>query len=323
MSDFKRENSKKTYSLKTIIILLVCMVVLIALSCTSILVAYDNAKTTRISLEDKVWTIATSFARSPVVIEGLTNENTRERLQEYTLEVQSETNVEYIVVMDMDRIRLTHPTFDQVGKKFVGNDEGLAFEGETYTSTAEGTLGESLRAFIPVFDETTREQIGVVSVGILTAHINEAVYRSQFMVLLGGFFGLIPGIIGAVFLASKVKKSMQNLEPVEIAQLLETREAILSSVQEGILAIDSSGKIILVNEAATKMLQKAGLDKSPLYQDVAEFIPEFNLHDVLKKDRIERNQQVTLNELELGSKSSACRFKWSTYGSDGNISGQD
>ena len=299
MSDFKRENSKNTYSLKTIIILLVCMVVLIALSCTSILVAYDNAKTTRISLEDKVWTIATSFARSPVVIEGLTNENTRERLQEYTLEVQSETNVEYIVVMDMDRIRLTHPTFDQVGKKFVGNDEGLAFEGETYTSTAEGTLGESLRAFIPVFDETTREQIGVVSVGILTAHINEAVYRSQFMVLLGGFFGLIPGIIGAVFLASKVKKSMQNLEPVEIAQLLETREAILSSVQEGILAIDSSGKIILVNEAATKMLQKAGLDKSPLYQDVAEFIPEFNLHDVLKKDRIERNQQVTLHELEL------------------------
>lgn len=299
MSDFNRNNFKKTYSLKTIIILLVCMVVLIALSCTSILVAYDNAKTTRISLEDKVWTIATSFARSPVVKEGLSNEDTRERLQEYTLEVQSETNVEYIVVMDMDRIRLTHPTFDQVGKEFVGNDESQAFEGETYTSTAKGTLGESLRAFIPVYDETSREQIGVVSVGILTAHINEAVYRSQLMVMLGGLFGLIPGIIGAVFLASKVKRSMQNLEPVEIAQLLETREAILSSVQEGIIAIDSSGKIILVNEAATKMLQKAGLDESPLYQDVAEFLPEFNLHDVLKKDKVERNQQLTLHELEL------------------------
>ncbi|MDQ0207154.1 DcuS/MalK family sensor histidine kinase [Alkalicoccobacillus murimartini] len=294
----QKKYSKKTYKLKTIIILLVGVVVLIALFCTSVLVAYDNAKTTKASLEDKVWTISTSFARSPVVIEGLAEITTRERLQEYAQEVLEETGVDYIVVMDMDRIRITHPTSEQIGKEFVGNDEQKAFQGDAYASTAEGTLGESLRAFIPIEDETG-EQVGVVAVGILTDQINEAIYRSQLMVWLGGLLGLIPGIIGAVFLASKVKKSMQNLEPVEITQLLQTREAMLSSVQEGIIAINSDGEIILVNDAATSILHRAGYKENPLHQKMVEFLPDFKLHDVLDKGKVERNQHLQLNELEL------------------------
>lgn len=288
----------RNVSLKSIIILLVCTVVIIALSCTGILIAYDNTKSTKSSLEDKAWTLATSFARSPVVIEGLEDEQSQMKLQEYVAEVYTETAVDYIVVMDMDRVRLTHPTHSQIGLPFVGDDEAQAFQGQTYTSTADGTLGESLRTFMPVFNDAG-EQVGVVAVGILTATINEALLRSQMMVWLGGLLGLIPGIVGAIYLATRVKKSMHNLEPSEITQLLETREAILSSVQEGIIAVDAKGKIILCNAAAQKILQKTGMTDEPLYQSIDDFLPEFKLQEVLQKGMVERNQHMLLQDVEL------------------------
>lgn len=294
-----KKSMKRSYRLQTVIVLFVCTVLVLSLSLAGILVAIDNAKSTRSALEDKVWTIATSFARSPVVIEGLENEDTQARLLEYTEEVQSETNVEYIVVINMDRVRLTHPTPEMIGERFVGNDVEQAFKGETYSSTAEGTLGESLRTFIPVYNEQTGEQIGVVAVGMLTDHINAAVYRSQAMVWIGGLVGLVAGLIGAILLARKIKRSMQNLEPVEIAQLLETREAMLSSVQEGIIAVDAYGKIILLNEAAVRILQKAGKTDHVLHKEMAAVFPEFELEDVLKNGKIQRNKQLSLQELEL------------------------
>ena len=294
-----KKSMKRSYRLQTVIVLFVCTVLVLSLSLAGILVAIDNAKSTRSALEDKVWTIATSFARSPVVIEGLENEDTQARLLEYTEEVQSETNVEYIVVINMDRVRLTHPTPEMIGERFVGNDVERAFKGETYSSTAEGTLGESLRTFIPVYNEQTGEQIGVVAVGMLTDHINAAVYRSQAMVWIGGLVGLVAGLIGAILLARKIKRSMQNLEPVEIAQLLETREAMLSSVQEGIIAVDAYGKIILLNEAAVRILQKAGKTDHVLHKEMAAVLPEFELEDVLKNGKIQRNKQLSLQELEL------------------------
>ncbi|MEY8752561.1 DcuS/MalK family sensor histidine kinase [Alkalicoccobacillus gibsonii] len=294
-----KKSTKRSYRLQTVIVLFVCTVLVLSLSLAGILVAIDNAKSTRSALEDKVWTIATSFARSPVVIEGLENVETQARLLEYTEEVQSETNVEYIVVIDMDRVRLTHPTPEMIGERFVGNDVERAFKGETYSSTAEGTLGESLRTFFPVYNEQTGEQIGVVAVGMLTDHINAAVYRSQAMVWIGGLVGLVAGLIGAILLARKIKRSMQNLEPVEIAQLLESREAMLSSVQEGIIAVDAYGKIILLNEAAVRILQKAGKTDHVLHKEMAVVLPEFELEDVLKNGKIQRNKQLSLQELEL------------------------
>lgn len=291
--------SKKNYRLQTVIVLLVCSGLMFALLLAGVFVALDNAKTTRSTLEDKVWTIATSFAKSPVVIEGLEDEQKLKPLQEYTEEVQRETDVDYIVVINMERVRLTHPTPDKVGERFVGSDEERSFNGETYSSTAQGTLGESLRSFIPVYNEQSGEQVGVVVVGILTEHINAAVYRSQVMVWIGGVVGLIAGLVGAVLLARKIKRSMQNLEPVEIAQLLETREAMLSSVQEGIIAVDREGKIILINEAATRILQKAGKAEHILHKEIDNVLPEFELQEVLVSGNVEKNMPLTLLELEL------------------------
>lgn len=55
---------------------------------------------------------------------------------------------DYIVVMDMNHIRYTHPVSTSIGKKSEGADEEAAFAEHIYFSEAKGELGTAVRAFI-------------------------------------------------------------------------------------------------------------------------------------------------------------------------------
>jgi len=75
--------------------------------------------------------------------------------------------------LPVKRQRYSHPLTDRLGQRFVGGDERAALEGETYISKAVGTLGLSIRAFVPILDENAR-QTGVVSVGLLLQDLGRA-----------------------------------------------------------------------------------------------------------------------------------------------------
>ena len=77
------------------------------------------------------------------------------------------TGVEYVVILNMGRIRLSHPLEEKVGTRFEGGDEGPAFSEQTYVSRARGVSGRSVRAFVPIMSVDGRIQVGVVTVGIL------------------------------------------------------------------------------------------------------------------------------------------------------------
>ncbi|GAA0353648.1 DcuS/MalK family sensor histidine kinase [Bacillus horti] len=289
--------TRKPYRLQTLIILLVSAVTAVALILTGILVANDYATTTQRNLENRAQAIALAVGQAPTVQSSLRQGNYGGEVQSYTLAVKAETDVEYIVVMDMNSIRLSHTNEEIIGEKFVGGDEGPALQGETYTSVAVGTLGESMRAFVPIWDG--EEQIGVVAVGIATEKINEAIIGSQKMVFFGLGIGLVVGLLGALLLAQKVKNSMHGLEPVEIAQLLEEREAMLASVREGIVAIDEQGRIVVVNHAARDMFNKAGMKEEPVGKSIQYFLPESKLQDVLVHQKPVLDQAQKLNQLEI------------------------
>ncbi|GAA3321383.1 hypothetical protein GCM10020331_036980 [Ectobacillus funiculus] len=72
-------------------------------------------------------------------------------IQGFTEEIRGLTNVQFIVVMDMNGIRKSHPDPAKIGKRFVGGDEYPALKGKEHVSISKGTLGISLRSFIPIF----------------------------------------------------------------------------------------------------------------------------------------------------------------------------
>ncbi|RSL35206.1 two-component system sensor histidine kinase DcuS [Salibacterium salarium] len=289
---------RKPIRLLTWITLLVCFVLVVALSVTGFLIGRDAAMNARENQAEKTMDIANTVRYSEIVKSGLMEEEQSEDIQDYTRRIQTETNVAYIVVMNMNHIRQSHPVEERIGQYFVGDDENRAFHGNTYTSVAEGTLGESLRSFAPI-EDADGNQIGVVSVGILLDNVESVMLDRQQMVFLGSAAGMLVGAIGALFLARRVKKTLHGLEPREISQHLQEREAMLASVREGIIAINDEGTIVVVNDAAANIFERAGCMKKPIGYSVDSFFNSSRLKETLYHQEAEYDQEQSLNGLDL------------------------
>lgn len=276
----------------------VCTVVIASLTVTGMLIAEEIAHQTQTHLAEKAMTIAQVVAHSPVVIEALKGKRNEAEIQSFAENMRRITKVRFIVVMDMHHIRKSHPDPDKIGKRFAGGDEDRALHGNTYTSIANGTLGRSLRAFTPVRDDKGK-QIGVVAVGILLNQVEEAATQSTHFVYMGIEFGVLVGILGAMVLAKRIKSILFGLEPFQIANLFQERNAMLESVREGILAVNREGRIVVANSEAIRMFQRAEINEDPIGKHVEDYLPNSRLMRVLESGTPEYDQEHQLNGMVL------------------------
>lgn len=288
---------KKKVSLQTKLTVLVCTVVLIAIAVTASLIGHKAIANSKAIHANKVMDLAKTISHTDLIKDGLTGKVSPDAIQTFTKKVQEETAVEYIVVLNEEHIRLSHPVGERIGEYFVGGDENRAYEGESYTSTAQGTLGESLRAFVPIYNE--HELVGVVSVGVLSENIQVAVFDSLRTTYIAAGVGLLIGIIGAFLLARQVKRTLFGLEPEEIAKRLGERDAMLESVKEGVIAINDKAEIIIANQAANALFQQAGITNNLLGQQAEAFPPISQLQEVLKTGKPSSDQEWNLNGVEV------------------------
>ncbi|MBP1934714.1 DcuS/MalK family sensor histidine kinase [Ammoniphilus resinae] len=289
---------RQTSSLLTTITTLVCIVVALSLFVTDALIVRQVEENTRDYLSEKATNIARVVAHSPTVVEGLQMQMGESRIQPFADEMRRVSGVEFIVVMDMNGIRKSHPDPAKVGKHFAGGDEGAALNGQEYVSTGKGTLGMSLRAFTPVRAQDGK-QIGVVVVGITLNRVQSEVSRSRVALFWGIGMGGLVGIAGALLLARRIKKILFGLEPRQIAKLLQERSAILDATREGIIAIDSETRITLVNSEGRRLFQRGGLSEDPLGKPIKELIPETRLDRVLKNGQSEHDQEIEVYGIPL------------------------
>ncbi|MDV2686447.1 DcuS/MalK family sensor histidine kinase [Alkalihalophilus lindianensis] len=285
----------KKLKLRTVILLLVCTVVLLSLFITDLLVSRSINENSMRYEEEKALTTARIVADSDIVQNGLLNEEA-DVVQEYANGVQESADVLFVVVLDMNGIRYSHPNAELIGEPFEGGDEADVFLNQEYSSISEGTLTTSLRSFTPVLNEAG-EQIGAVVVGISLEHIQRIIDQNHKNILFGSLLGLIAGLIGALFIARYIKKTLFGLEPEQIASILGERDAMLQSVHEGIIAVDQKGEITLVNKSARKLLKKAGLFEEPIGKEIAAFLPMTGLERVLKTGKAELGDELTINEM--------------------------
>lgn len=290
---------KSRLKLSTIIILLVCLVVLVSLLITDLLITDYTGENIRNQLEEKATIISRTVAESQIVKKGLQGEVDQDKIQEYAMTIQEKSNVLFVVVMDMNGIRMSHPVPGRIGKHFVGGDEDRVLQGEEYISTSMGTLGKSLRAFTPIYDEN-QKQIGAVAVGISLKAVQDSIQQSHKRVIIGSIFGMLVGIIGAFLLAKYIKSSLFGLEPHVIARIHEERNRMLYSVREGIIAIDKENTIVLVNKSARQIFQRAGLmNQEPVGMKSNDFLPGTMLNQVLKEEVTDLDEEQTINGVSI------------------------
>jgi two-component system, CitB family, sensor histidine kinase MalK len=289
---------KKQLKLSTIIILFVCIIVLLSLVITDLLISRTINENIEASIEEKAKVVSRTVSHSTIVKNGLENEEDTNRIQEYTLDIQKSAEVLFVVVMDMEGIRKSHPEPERIGKHFVGGDEKDVLEGKESMSISKGTLGKSVRAFSPVYNEEN-QQIGAVAVGISLNRVEEALNQSHLNILVGTFIGIIVGIFGAIIIAKYIKKILFGLEPIAIAKILEERNTMLQSVHEGVVAVNRDTTISLVNKSALKIFSKAGLSSDPMGVPVKEYMPHTRLERVMETGEPELDEEQTINGVSI------------------------
>ncbi|MGV9711557.1 ATP-binding protein [Gordonia sp. NPDC003424] len=173
-------------------------------------------------------------------------------LQAEAVAVQQRTGALFVVIGNDDGIRLAHPEPDELGKR-VSTDPSVVLTGREDITTDRGTLGESVRAKVPVFDDQLRV-VGFVSVGVSTAKLESDTRHDIVATVLIALAALAVGAIGSVLLARRWRRLTLGLEPDELTELVREQGAVLHSMADGVLAVDTAGVVRVVNDTARRLL---------------------------------------------------------------------
>jgi two-component system CitB family sensor kinase len=260
---------------------------------------------TREAATREVLAVAETVARSPDIRAALRSANPSTTLQPYAESVRKATGTDFVVVMAPDRTRYSHPDPARIGESFVGNIEP-ALAGRPFTETYIGTLGESVRAVVPVrADDGT--VVGLVSVGITTSNINRELL-AQLPALIGATVAaLVLAAAGAWLLSRRLRRQTHGLGPAEMTHMYEYYDAVLHSVREGLVVVDRNGRVALINDEGRRLLgldadgvtnqPVADLDIPPAFRELLASGREAHDEAVLAPDRLLiANQQATVFE---------------------------
>jgi two-component system CitB family sensor kinase len=172
-------------------------------------------------------------------------------LQAAATEVIHRTGASYVVLIDMARVRHTHPNPALIGKKV--EEPVVAADGQTHLGVDNGATGVTANARAPLRGPDG-DIVGEVSVGLQESSVSsELVAR---LPSYGVWFALALGVgaLASWLLARRMKRRTFGLELDEIAQLLQEREATLHGIREGVVGIGPDGRISVINDEAQRLL---------------------------------------------------------------------
>jgi two-component system sensor histidine kinase DctS len=240
-------------------------------------------------LGERAIAIARTVAQMPDIQNHVGIEGGEGEIQPIAERTRKATNVDYIVIIDMNRIRYSHPIAELIGETFVGGDEYPALSQNEYVSRGQGTLGNSVRAFVPIINEENDVQVGVAVVGVLTPTFQSLIAAYSRDILLSLIWGVLIGLIGSFLLAHNIKKQTFGLEPYEIAKLAEERSAVMQAMEMGIIALDNRGQITFMNSLAKSYVKG---EESSIH--VKDLFPSLWDRHSLKKDEPIINRHFNL-----------------------------
>ena len=207
-------------------------------------------------INDTLEAIVTTIATSPAVQACLTDGVTTTDLTDYLDDlVEAMDDLDIITIADENAIRVYHVNKDRIGDHFVGGDEGRALQGESYFSDATGTMGYQHRYFCPVFGQDG-SVIGFVMGSTTQSRMEELRFRiAQTYVRLMLILTVCTLIFSAA-LAIYLNHILRGAKPEDLLKTYLTQNDVLNSLDEGLISLDPTGRVRLVNQTAAQALGK-------------------------------------------------------------------
>lgn len=212
--------------------------------------------TLRNKIDDTLESMVTTIAISPTVRDSMQAGTAPPELTDYLDDlVESMEDLDVITIADENSTRVYHIHKNLIGKQFVGGDEGRALRGESYFSDATGTMGFQHRYFCPVFDED----------GTVIGFVMGSTTQTRMMELRNRITGtyvklmLILTVCTLVFsscLAFYLNHILRGVRPEDLVKNYLTQSDVLNSLDEGLISLDPTGRVRLVNQTAAMALGK-------------------------------------------------------------------
>lgn len=208
-------------------------------------------------------------------------------IAEFMQQVVDRSDASFIVIGDNKGIHLFHSVYDdRVGTTLIGGDNQEVLQGKSLTTIRQGGLGISLRSKAPIFNDAG-QVIGIVSVGYLTSYLDTITLGKAINIFIAAVLLLAALFIFSWFFTRGIKKQIFSLEPREIGLLVRQQKAMMESIYEGVIAIDSNLRIEVINQAARTLLnlsQPTRELRGQLITDVIPAVPFFSRDAMLAKD---------------------------------------
>lgn len=214
-------------------------------------------------------------------------------IQNISMRVAHATGASYVVVIDMDRIRHSHPITALIGQQVA---EPIAtMDGQVHYTVDSGRTGRSANGKAPLYGPDGT-MAGEVSVGLRESSVTAALLHE--LPLMAVWFGcaLLAGLLVSIFLAARMKRRTFGLELDEIALLFQEREAVLHGIREGMVALDKRDRVVVMNDEARRL---ADLGSVALGDRLEDVLPPGRLRDVLTGTIAGKDQVILTDDFCL------------------------
>ncbi|WP_199830333.1 SpoIIE family protein phosphatase [Streptomyces viridochromogenes] len=249
----KRLISRSTRSVAGQVLVFQVALVVLLVACGVFALILQSERDTNAEARRRSTAVAETFAHSPGVLAALRAPDPSKILQPLTEAARRAAGVDFIVVMDTEGIRYTHPLPDRIGKRFVG-EIGPSLAGKVYVESVNGPLGREVQATVPI-ENADDEVVALVSAGMKVKSVESQLAR-QLPIILGAGAGALVLSIGVTALVGRrLRRQTHSLAPDEMTVMYEHHDTVLHSVREGVLIVAADGRLALANDEARRLLE--------------------------------------------------------------------
>lgn len=227
--------------------------------------------------EARAAAIAETVAGVPVIRRCMATEGPgcAATIQSLATTTMKQTHASYVVLIDMNRVRHSHPNAGEIGKKV--EEPIVARDGKVHLRVDHGSTGPSANAIAPLYGPNGA-MAGEVSVGMPESSVSTALWNELPSYAVWFAIALGIGALASWALARRLKNQTFGLELDDIARLLQEREATLHGIREGVIAFDAAGRVSVVNDEAQRLLR---LPVSAVGSQLEDVLPDGRLRDLL------------------------------------------
>lgn len=285
------------FTMQAKLTILILFIVSFSLLLSGFFVISNIIQSEESALKQHSFVAARTVAELPEISAKLTNltDNENDSINQVVEPIRAIHNADYIIVLDQNRIRHSHPVPSMIGAVSAGNDENAAFAEHTYTTKAQGEAGTIIRTFVPILDEN-HTQVGVVIAGFILPTFWEVLTSLNSEIYLTTALSLLFGGSGAVMLARHIKKKMFHLEPEEISKMLVERTETFNAMEEGFITIDSDERITVFNKKAKQMFN---IEENIIGKKIHDVFPDMDFSEVLQTDTAFYNKEISIENMIL------------------------